>query len=259
VAVRPVRRRGDVGRRRAGGGHGQQRDPALRVRLDERGGRDGTPGLTADGDFAIHAELGSPVGVAATAEGGFVVAELDHQRVREVSKSGVLRTIAGTGDIGPAPAARRARRSPLAWPAGVATLPDGDVLIADTNAHAVLRVDAEGDLVKVAGARRRVSARSAVALTAALRTYLTQKPLDVRRKCRLTIHYQTSQAATGYLVRGNGDELWHGPITYPGGTVKTGAITLANNTYTVWFYGRRSGGAKSPGDDAKLKVHGPKC
>ena len=82
--------------------------------------------------------------MAATPDGGYLVAETNRQRVRRVSPRGVITTIAGTGrggfsgDGGPATAAR------LDFPTGVARLPDGAIAISDQRNNRVRLVDPAG-------------------------------------------------------------------------------------------------------------------
>jgi hypothetical protein len=104
-----------------------------------------------DGGPAAGAALNLPYGVAATPDGGYVVSQLNANRVRRVSPAGVITTIAGTnvdgfsGDGGPGTSAR------LNTPMGVAVQADGGVLIADSNNHRIRRVSPTGTITTVAG------------------------------------------------------------------------------------------------------------
>ena len=97
-----------------------------------------------DGGPAAFARLTSPVAVAATQDGGFLVAEANGHRVRRVSPRGVISRVAGTGrgglsgDGGPATAAR------INTPVGVAQLADGTVAIADQRNNRIALVDPAG-------------------------------------------------------------------------------------------------------------------
>jgi NHL repeat len=111
----------------------------------------GTPGFSGDGGPAAGAELRSPFGVAATADGGFLVVDAGNDRIRRVSPDGTITTVAGTGvqgfsgDGGPAAAAQ------LDSPHNVAVLPDGGFLIADTLNHRVRRVWPDDTITTIAG------------------------------------------------------------------------------------------------------------
>ncbi|ADB51336.1 NHL domain-containing protein [Conexibacter woesei] len=96
--------------------------------------------------------LNQPRGVSPTGDGGFLIADTLNNRIRRVDAAGLITTVAGTGaaaftgDGGPATAAA------LNAPQGVAALPDGSFLIADTGNHRIRRVDAaSGRIERVVG------------------------------------------------------------------------------------------------------------
>lgn len=89
-----------------------------------------TYGFSGDGGPAIAAQLDGPIGVAATADGGFLVADQFDARVRRVSPGGTITTVAGStqgfsGDGGPAIAAE------FSSPHAVAATAEGGVLVTD--------------------------------------------------------------------------------------------------------------------------------
>jgi hypothetical protein len=104
-----------------------------------------------DGGPATAAVLTVPYGLAVTPDSGYVVSQLNANRVWRVSPDGTITTLAGTdlngfsGDGGPATSAQ------LNVPMGVAVQPDGGVLIADSNNHHVRRISPEGTITTVAG------------------------------------------------------------------------------------------------------------
>ncbi len=111
----------------------------------------GTDGYSGDGGPATSAQLSWPIDVEATADGGFLIADLGNKRVRRVSPAGLITTVAGTGqgggtqgDGGPATSAR------VGSPTGVAVSADGGFLIADANANSVRRVSPDGTITSVA-------------------------------------------------------------------------------------------------------------
>src|SRR5207245_5186069 len=54
------------------------------------------PGSTGDGGPATAAKLNFPAGVAATADGGFLIADQNNHAIRRVSPAGTIPTVAGT-------------------------------------------------------------------------------------------------------------------------------------------------------------------
>jgi sugar lactone lactonase YvrE/Tol biopolymer transport system component len=110
----------------------------------------GTLGFSGDGGPATAAELHAPVGVAVDAAGDLYIADYNNQRVRKVSPSGTITTVAGggnsgLGDGGPATAAALAR------PSGVGVDVAGDLYIADTFNNRVREVSPSGTITTVAG------------------------------------------------------------------------------------------------------------
>jgi hypothetical protein len=59
-------------------------------------GTPGVPGNGGDGGPATAAELKGPIGLAVTADGGFLIADSGNHAVRKVSANGVIIRVAGT-------------------------------------------------------------------------------------------------------------------------------------------------------------------
>jgi uncharacterized protein (TIGR03437 family) len=111
----------------------------------------GTQGFSGDGGLATAAELYKPVGIAVDASGNLFFADLDNYRIRKVSASGIITTVAGngtaafSGDGGPATSAS------LGGPYGVAVDAGGELFIADTYNNLIRKVSASGIITTVAG------------------------------------------------------------------------------------------------------------
>jgi len=116
---------------------------------------DGTAGFGGDGDGAQIAQLDQPAGVAALADGGFLIADTGNNRIRRVSASGIVTTVAGVGKPAFAGDGGPATQAGLNAPAAVAPLAGGGFLIADTGNDRIRRVDADGTIRTVAGAGTR--------------------------------------------------------------------------------------------------------
>jgi len=111
----------------------------------------GATGFAGDGGPATAAALSGPESVAPTADGGFLIADQNNNRIRKVSAAGIITTVAGNGangfggDGGPAIGAQ------LGSPADVAPTADGGYLIADNTNSRVRRVSPAGTISTVAG------------------------------------------------------------------------------------------------------------
>jgi sugar lactone lactonase YvrE len=113
----------------------------------------GVQGFGGDGGPATAATLNFPQQVVADAAGNLFIAESGNNRVRRVdAATGVITTVAGTGDWGYGGDGGPAAAATLAWPTGVAVDATGNLLIAEYGNSRVRRVDAAtGIITTVAG------------------------------------------------------------------------------------------------------------
>ncbi|MCP9490107.1 MAG: hypothetical protein MSC31_09560 [Solirubrobacteraceae bacterium MAG38_C4-C5] len=117
-------------------------------------------GREGDGGPATAAQLGGsssgigPQGIALTPEGDLLIADTGSNRVRRVDAgTGEISTVAGTGTFGSAVDGGPATEADLGAPYGVAALPDGGFVVADTSNHRIRRVAPDGTISTVAGSR----------------------------------------------------------------------------------------------------------
>ena len=108
-------------------------------------------GEAGDGGQATAATVAHPAGTAEDAKGDIFIADTEDNVVREITPSGVIHRIAGTGKGGARLVLGRAALSELDQPQAVAVAPNGDVLIADTVNNRVLAVTPSGKIGVVAG------------------------------------------------------------------------------------------------------------
>jgi NHL repeat len=114
----------------------------------------GEQGSSGDGGPATRAQLHSPSGIAVAADGTVYVGDLWNHTVRAVAPDGIIRTVAGTGNVPPTAAVQDgvpANRFDLASPADLAVGPDGSLYIADVGLFRVFRLAPDGRITLLAG------------------------------------------------------------------------------------------------------------
>jgi len=116
----------------------------------------GEPGYDGDGGPACSAKLNGPAGLAVDREDNIHVADLINCAVRKIDrKTGIIMTIAGSGqrgydgDGGPATSAKLNR------PGGIFVDNKGNLFVADSGNHCLRKADGRTDIVKtIAGIGR---------------------------------------------------------------------------------------------------------
>ena len=94
---------------------------------------DGVQGYNSDGIAATSAEINLPRGVALDSSGNLYIADTGNARIREVSTSGTITTIAGNGTAGYSGDSGPATSAEIAGPYGIALDASRDLYIADQN------------------------------------------------------------------------------------------------------------------------------
>lgn len=203
----------------------------------------GTMGL-GDDSAATAAELYGPIGIAVDSTGNIYIGDRDHNRVRKVSTTGIITTIAGTGAAGFSGDGGDATAAKINHPYGVAVDNRGNVYIADEYNFRLRMVDASGKINTIAGngnttyngenniATNANISPGCVALDAAGNIYITEG--DNRVSKMNTAGYINTIAGTG-VVGHTGD---NGPATLATMKVPYGiAVDNAGNVYIAEDYG----------------------
>lgn len=110
----------------------------------------GLVGYTGDTGPATAATLSNPSAVAYDASGNLYLADANNHVVREISTSGIITTIAGTGIEGYSGDSAAATSAQLDTPTGVAVDASGNIYIADSHNHRVRKVSS-GTITTFAG------------------------------------------------------------------------------------------------------------
>jgi sugar lactone lactonase YvrE len=110
----------------------------------------GTSFFSSDGGPATLAQI-DPDGVAVDAAGDLYICDLSNNRIRRVTPSGIISTVAGSGSQGYSGDGGPATSAQLARPNDVAVDSMGNLYIADTLNHRLRRVTPNGTISTLAG------------------------------------------------------------------------------------------------------------
>ncbi len=120
---------------------------------------DGRADFRGDGGAAKLASFSFPGSVAVDGSGNLYIADLRNQRIRKITKDGIITTVAGNGQAGFSGDGGLAVRASInlmgaiwtQYTGGVAVDSIGNVYIADTNNNRVRRVTPDGMIATIAG------------------------------------------------------------------------------------------------------------
>lgn len=111
----------------------------------------GICGFSGDGGPAKSAQLGNTQQIAFDGRGNLLIADASSSRIRKITPTGVISTIAGNGTVGYSGDGGAATEASLAYPFGVAIDSSGRIYIADSSNYVIRLVDSAGIIHTVAG------------------------------------------------------------------------------------------------------------
>ncbi|MGD0500985.1 MAG: putative Ig domain-containing protein, partial [Bryobacteraceae bacterium] len=173
----------------------------------------GTQGFSGDGAVATGAKLSGPQGVAVDGSGNLYIADTMNSRIRKVSSSGIITTVAGNGTFGYSGDGGPATGAQFNHPVGVAVDSSGNLYIADEDNNSV-----------------RVILTGAAGLSAAGPSIITASTLPFGS---VGAAYQETLSATG----GSSPYTWSvvsGAL--PGGLTLSSGGTISGTPTTPGFY-----------------------
>ncbi|MBK5293288.1 MAG: hypothetical protein JJE04_16645 [Acidobacteriia bacterium] len=106
---------------------------------------------SGDGGPALNAGLRGPAGLALDPSGALFFADSFNHRIRKISSSGIISTVAGNGRYGYSGDGGLATNATFNYVTGIAVDPAGNLFIADAGANVVRRISVSGEVSTYAG------------------------------------------------------------------------------------------------------------
>jgi len=111
----------------------------------------GERGRGGEGVKALESAFAFPCDVRLDSKGNIFVADLENNRIRKITRDGVVTTVAGTGVAGYSGDGGPAIKAELNAPWGILIDNNDDLLIADSNNDVIRRVGSDGIIHTIAG------------------------------------------------------------------------------------------------------------
>jgi trimeric autotransporter adhesin len=111
----------------------------------------GTSGFSGDGGPVVSAEINSPQGIAIDKSGNIYFTDVGNFRIRKISSSGIITTIAGNGTSGFSGDGGPAIEAELGWPSEIALDKAGNIYFTDSYNNRIRKISFEGIITTIAG------------------------------------------------------------------------------------------------------------
>ncbi len=111
----------------------------------------GARGYGGDNGPAVDATLNRPFEVRLDSRGNIYIVDYGNNRIRKITADGIIRTVAGSGEIGRQGDGGPATDADLGRPFGIFIDSRDRLLIADTDNHLIRRIDEAGVIDTIAG------------------------------------------------------------------------------------------------------------
>jgi sugar lactone lactonase YvrE len=160
----------------------------------------GRAGYGGDGGPASEAELNTPGGIAVAPDGTIYVADTSNNRVRAISPSGTITTVAGNGQFGIGPSGQPAVDAKIAQPLAVALGPEGQLYVADSSGIQMVSTDGILTTVAISGPAVGTISPAALAVDGAGNLYVADS--SSKQLVELSPGGQVLQVWVAYVTEG---------------------------------------------------------
>ena len=141
---------------------------------------DGVAGYSGDGGIATIAELSQPTCIAIDTHGNVYIADQFNKRIRKVTTTGIISTVAGNGIRGYSGDSGQATAAELNYPSGITVDDSGNIFIADFYNYRIRKVTTKGIIYTIAGDSTQGYSGDGGAATAAELSYPSGVALDAK-------------------------------------------------------------------------------
>jgi hypothetical protein len=172
----------------------------------------GSGGWAGDGGSGTAAQLNYPRGLALDAVGSLYIADSANNRIRQVSASGTIKTVAGTGDAGFGGDFQSASSAKLNYPYGLAAF-SGNLYVGDLRNYRI----------------RQANFSASLPLTITTTTPLPQGPVGVSYSCTLA----AAGGSPNYAWSISSGTLPSGLTLSSAGVIAGTPATAGSSTFTV--------------------------
>ena len=193
----------------------------------------GVAGFSGDGGQAAQAQFDAPLGLCVAPSGSIYVNDEGNGRVREISTSGIITTVAGNGTTVSSGDGGQATAAGMVIPIRCAVDGSGNLFIVDQGAFKIRKVDGNGIITTYAGTGAQGFSGDGGPATLAEFNNPTWATVDASGNVYVSDQFnhrvRRVDAASGIIttVAGNGDNAFGGDggpataasMSYPGGTV----------------------------------------
>jgi len=197
-------------------------------------------GFNLESGSGLASQLYAPETVTLDSAGNLYIADKGNHRIRKVTRSGLISTVAGSGQLGSSGDGGLAINAAMNQPNGVAVDSAGNLYIADTNNHRIRKVTVAGLMTTIAGTgidgysgdgsaatQAQLDTPVGIILDGAGNLLIADAGNHRVRKLNLSSGLITTIAGNGYGSGGDGGQATQAQLNFPTSV----ALDSAGNLY----------------------------